>query len=119
VQLLTRLGLIAFCAALGVAVAYRITTEAWAMLLAVIIGGMFAGVPSIMLAFYVIRQMRDMREPSHRPRAETLPQPPPQQPQIYVVAPGQLPYQQTSQWGVPGMTAPVEDGVWFGQVQED
>ena len=86
-QLVTRLCLIAFSAALGVAVAYRLTPEAMAVVVGVLMG-VLASLPIALIVIYA------MRRPV-QPRADEAPvrlEPPAAHPTAYPVAAHGLPH---------------------------
>lgn len=95
-QLLLRLCLIAFAVGLGVSVAYRMNTEALAVVVGVICG-ISASIPVALLVLYTIRQERN----AEQAKAAAAPAPPqtPQQPQIIVVTP--------QGYGLPGGSGSV------------
>lgn len=98
--------LIAFAVGLGVTVAYRMHSEAMAVVVGVLCG-VSASIPVSLLVLYAVRQsQRQAAPPAPQPAAVPLPpQPQPQPPQIIVVAPG-MPQGQTVPWSYPGLPGP-------------
>ncbi|MCW5881053.1 MAG: hypothetical protein KIS91_09005 [Anaerolineae bacterium] len=96
--------LAAFAVGLGVTVAYRMQTEAMAVVVGVLCG-VGASLPVSLLLLYAVRQGQRTAPPAAPPTAlaPTAPHPP-QQPSIIVVAPG-LPNQQGQTWSYPGLPA--------------
>ncbi len=77
-QLVTRLCLIAFSAALGIAVAYRLTPEAMAVVVGVLMG-VLASLPIALIVIYAMRRPVAAREPE----APARPEPPTVHPTAY------------------------------------
>jgi hypothetical protein len=93
--------LIAFAVGLGVTVAYRMHTEAMAVVVGVLCG-VSASIPVSLLVLYAARQGQRSAQamtPVQPPAA------PPQQPPVIVVAPG-LSNGQAPQWAYPGLPSP-------------
>ncbi len=96
--------LIAFAVGLGVTVAYRMHTEAMAVVVGVLCG-VSASLPVSLLVLYAARQgQRAATTPATAPTPTAPPQAPPQ-PQVIVVAPG-LPQGQGAHWPYPGLPGP-------------
>lgn len=119
-QLFARLCLIAFCAALGVAVAFRLTPEAMAVVVGIFMG-LLASLPVALLVLYASR--RQTVQVEERPVAQPVAasQPAPTQPQIVVLpAPQAHGYQPAPQWWPqPTMTMPAPAPRDFRIVGED
>ena len=97
--------LIAFAVGLGVTVAYRMHSEAMAVVVGVLCG-VSASIPVSLLVLYAVRQSQRQAAPAPAPPQPAVPPPQqPQTPQIIVVAPG-MPNGQVPQWGYPGLPGP-------------
>lgn len=101
--------LIAFAVGLGVTVAYRMHSEAMAVVVGVLCG-VSASIPVSLLVLYAVRQSQRQVAPAAPTPTTLAPMPPPahlqpQAPQIIVVAPG-MPNGQAAPWGYPGLPGP-------------
>ncbi|MCW5850755.1 MAG: hypothetical protein KIT87_11830 [Anaerolineae bacterium] len=101
--------LIAFAVGLGVTVAYRMHSEAMAVVVGVLCG-VSASIPVSLLVLYAVRQSQRQAgptslSPTAPPPKPAQAHPQPQAPQIIVVAPG-MPQGQTFPWGYPGLPGP-------------
>ncbi|MCW5850564.1 MAG: hypothetical protein KIT87_10850 [Anaerolineae bacterium] len=118
-QLVTRLCLIAFSGALGIAVAYRLTPEAMAVVVGVLMG-VLASLPIALIVIYAMRrpvQPRDEDAPAHPEPPVAHPMPYPahglphgaQAPQIVVVPMPQaaMPRQMAGMWPQATMPSPA------------
>lgn len=95
----------AFCIGLGVTVAYRMQTEAMAVVVGVLCG-VGASLPVSLLLLYAVRQSQRAAPPvgEARPPTPATHLQPPQPPQIVVVAPG-YPDQHGQPWQYPQLPA--------------
>ena len=120
-QLVTRLCLIAFSGALGIAVAYRLTPEAMAVVVGVLMG-VLASLPIALIVIYAMRRpvqpQAEVAPARHEPPvAHPMPYPAPAHglpqsapaPQIVVVPMPQaaLPRQMAGMWPQAAMPAPA------------
>lgn len=94
--------LIAFGIGLGVTVAYRMHTEAMAVVVGVLCG-VSASIPVSLLVLFAARQSQRANAALHAQPTPTYQ--PPQMPQVIVVAPG-LPGGQTANWPYAGLPSP-------------
>lgn len=94
---------VAFALGLGVTVAYRMQTEAMAVVVGVLCG-VGASLPVSLLLLYAVRQGQRASAPTAEPppTPQTTHLPSPQPPQIVVVAPG-YPNQHGQAWQYPGL----------------
>lgn len=113
-RLFLRLCLVAFSAGLGVAVAYRLGTEAMAVVVGVLMG-VLATLPVAILVLYTMRRAKAEEDEAAEARdikpavPVATPMPQPVQPQIVFMPASQLPssYAHPQWWGQAATPAPA------------